>query len=71
MELMLATADDWPAVRDLLVDAGLPLDGAEAAFTTGVIMRDRGRLIGAAAIEPYDGAALLRSAAVAMHRTLA
>jgi N-acetylglutamate synthase-like GNAT family acetyltransferase len=61
-------AGDWPAVRDLLTDAGLPLDGAAEAFTTGVVASDGGRLVGCAAIEPFDAAALLRSVAVVPDR---
>ena len=64
METRHAEAGDWPAVRDLLAEAGLPLDGAADAFATGVVARDGDRLVGCAAIEPYDGAALLRSVAV-------
>lgn len=64
MRTKRAAADDWPAVRDLLTEAGLPLDGAAEAFATGVVASDGDRLVGCAAIEPYDGAALLRSVAV-------
>ena len=42
----------------------MPLDGAAEAFATGVVANDGDRLVGCAAIEPYDGAALLRSVAV-------
>lgn len=59
-----STADDWPALRELLTASDLPLDGAAEAFSTGVVMRDGGDLVGCAAIEPYDGAAVLRSVAV-------
>jgi len=52
-------------VGHLLTEAGLPLDGAAEAFATGVVARDGDRLVGCAAIEPYGGAALLRSVAVA------
>ena len=65
MQTKRAEARDWPAVRDLLTEAGLPLDGAAEAFATGVVAGDGDRLVGCAAIEPYDGAALLRSVAVA------
>ena len=65
MQTKRAEAGDWPAVRDLLAIAGLPLDGAASAFSTGVVAMDGERLVGCAAIEPYDGAALLRSVAVA------
>ena len=64
MQTKRAAASDWPAVRDLLTEAGLPVDGAAEAFATGVVVSDGGRLVGCAAIEPYDGAALLRSVAV-------
>jgi amino-acid N-acetyltransferase len=64
MQPKRAEASDWPAVRDLLTEAGLPLDGAAEAFATGVVARDGDRLVGCAAIEPYDDAALLRSVAV-------
>jgi amino-acid N-acetyltransferase len=59
-----AGTGDWPAVRDLLTGAGLPLDGAAEAFATGVVASDGDRLVGCAAIEPYDGTALVRSVAV-------
>ncbi len=64
METKRAEAGDWPAVRELLSGAGLPLDGAAEAFATGVVASDGARLVGCAALEPYDGAALLRSVAV-------
>ncbi len=64
MQTKRAEAGDWEAVRDLLSEAGLPLDGAAEAFATGVVASDGNRLIGCAAIEVYDEAALLRSVAV-------
>ena len=64
MQTSRAASGDWPSVRDLLTEAGLPLDGAAEAFATGVVARDGDRLVGCAAIEPYGGAALLRSVAV-------
>ena len=64
MQTKRAEAGDWPAVRDLLTEAGLPLQGAAEAFGIGVVASDGDRLVGCAAIEPYDGAALLRSVAV-------
>jgi amino-acid N-acetyltransferase len=59
-----STADDWPAVSALLTASDLPLDGAAEAFSTGLVVRDGADLVGCAAIEPYDGAAVLRSVAV-------
>jgi amino-acid N-acetyltransferase len=64
MQTKNAEAGDWPAVCDLLTEAHLPLDGAAEAFATGVVASDGDRLVGCAAIEPYDGAALFRSVAV-------
>jgi amino-acid N-acetyltransferase len=64
MQTKRSAAGDWPAVRDLLTEAGLPLDGAAEAFATGVVAIDGDRLVGCAAIEPLDGSALLRSVAV-------
>ena len=68
IETRRAEARDWPAVEALLTESGLPLDGAAEAFTTGVVAREGERLIGCAAIEPYDGSALLRSVAVVPDR---
>lgn len=65
MDTRRAVPADWPAVTALLVESGLPLDGAEEAFTTGLVASEGDRLVGVAAIEPYDGTALLRSVAVA------
>ncbi len=64
MQTSRAASGDWASVRGLLTEAGLPLDGAEEAFATGVVASDGDRLIGCAAIEPYDRVALLRSVAV-------
>ena len=63
-----AEAGDWPSVRDLLLESGLPLDGAAEAFATGVVVTEGDRIVGCAALEPYDRAALLRSVAVAPDR---
>lgn len=68
MQTRRAEPSDWPEIRDLLSASGLPLDGTAEAFATGVVVRDGDRLVGCAAIEPYDGAALLRSVAVAPDR---
>ncbi len=58
MDIARATAADWPAIRALLVEAELTLDGAAEAFATGVVARDGGEVAGCAAIEPYAGSAL-------------
>ncbi len=68
MRTRRAEAGDWPAIRDLLSDAALPIDGAAEAFATGIVATEDDRIVGCAAIEPYDGAAFLRSVAVAPDR---
>lgn len=65
MHVDRATDVDIPAIEALLSDAQLPLDGAAAAFGTGIIVRDGDRIVGAAALEPYGSAGLLRSVVVA------
>ncbi|HEY5629774.1 MAG TPA: GNAT family N-acetyltransferase [Candidatus Limnocylindrales bacterium] len=64
MELDRATADDVPAVEALLSATGLPLDGAREALALGVVGRDGGRVVAAAAVERYGDAGLLRSVVV-------
>jgi len=59
-----ATAADWPAIETLLVASALPLDGAAEAFATGLVEHEDDELVGVAAIEPFAGAAVLRSVAV-------
>jgi len=55
---------DLEAIERLLVASGLPLDGARDAFATGVVAHEGGEVVGAAAIEPYGPAGLLRSVVV-------
>jgi amino-acid N-acetyltransferase len=60
-----ATGDDERAVRALLVDAGLPLEGLEVGFPSGyAIARRGGVMVGCAGLETYDRDGLLRSVAV-------
>lgn len=68
MRTRRAEAGDWPVVRELLSDSALTLEGAAEAFSTGVVALDDDRIVGCAAVEPYDRAALLRSVAVAADR---
>jgi amino-acid N-acetyltransferase len=63
-----ATPSDVPAVEALLTTAGLPLEGVAEAFVTGVVARDGDVLLGAAAVEPYGRAGLLRSVVVSEAR---
>jgi amino-acid N-acetyltransferase len=64
MVIVRASPADYPAIAGLLAEAGLPLEGAEEAFGTGVVARDADRLVGAAAVELHGDAALLRSVVV-------
>ena len=60
-----ADATDWNAIAALLQDCLLPLEGAEEhlhAYSVAVV---DGSVVGAAGLEVYGGAALLRSVAVA------
>ncbi|WP_395400839.1 arsenic resistance N-acetyltransferase ArsN2 [Pseudoduganella sp. UC29_106] len=60
-----ATAADWPAIEALLVAANLPLDGARDHLGSFMIGEGDGQVRCVAGFEQYEGAALLRSVAVA------
>jgi amino-acid N-acetyltransferase len=62
--LRSAVPADLAAVRALLADASLPLDGVDEAFGHGVVAEAGGAIVGAAAIEPYGTDGLLRSVVV-------
>lgn len=68
MRIERATPADMPAVEGLLAAAGLPLQGATQAFETGVVAREGRAVVGAAAVERYGEAGLLRSVVVAPER---
>ena len=59
-----ATAGDIPAVRTLLAGHRLPLDDVDRNVRTTLVARDGRQVVGSAALEIYDGGALLRSVAV-------
>jgi amino-acid N-acetyltransferase len=65
MRIERAAAADTAAVQALLAAAGLPLQGAAEALALGVVARDDGAIVGAAAVEAYGDAGLLRSVVVA------
>ena len=65
MRIERATESDTPAVEALLAAAGLPLEGAVEALSMGVVARDGEAVVGAAAVEPFGSAGLLRSVVVA------
>jgi amino-acid N-acetyltransferase len=60
-----ARAGDLEAVLQLLRDNALPVDGLSDHLPTTLVARRGDRIVGSAALEVYDGGALLRSVAVA------
>jgi amino-acid N-acetyltransferase len=60
-----ATPRDSAAVRALLADAKLPLDGVPADLAHFLVAEHAGTVVGAIGMEYYEGAGLLRSAVVA------
>jgi amino-acid N-acetyltransferase len=64
MRIRAATAGDRAAVEDLLVTAGLPLDGVDENFGEFIVAEDKNTIAGVIGIERYGHTALLRSAAV-------
>ena len=56
---------DLDAIRTLLADCGLPMDGVDALAGNGLAARSGGGIAGTVALEPCGRAALLRSLAVA------
>ncbi len=64
-----ATPADVPAVLSLLAQADLPSEGAAEAVERGVVAREAdGRIVGAAGLERYGEAGLLRSVVVTADR---
>jgi amino-acid N-acetyltransferase len=59
-----ASAEDGPAILELLSAAGLPVDGLLDHLDTAVVARAEDLLVGCAALEVYADGALLRSVAV-------
>ncbi len=68
MRIERAVPSDTPAVEALLAAAGLPLEGAAEALAMGVVARADGAIVGAAAVERYGEAGLLRSVVVSPDR---
>ncbi|MGB3633781.1 MAG: arsenic resistance N-acetyltransferase ArsN2 [Rubrobacteraceae bacterium] len=56
--------EDLPAVLSLLEENSLPADGLRQHLGTILVVRKSSEVMGSAALEPYAGAALLRSVAV-------
>lgn len=64
VQLRPARPDDLAAVRSLLTDAKLPLDGVPADLAHFFVAEQDGKVVGAIGLESYGPAALLRSAVV-------
>lgn len=63
-----AVGDDWVAIKAMLTDARLPLDGAQAHLANFIVGEIGGEIICAGALEHYDEVALLRSVVVAANQ---
>jgi len=59
-----ARLSDYDVVAALLEREHLPLDGLQQHFENALVARAGNRIIGCAALEVYEGGALLRSVAV-------
>lgn len=64
VSITAATPADLTPIRALLRASTLPLDGLEASDVTLLVAREGEHVVGCAAVERFDGAALLRSVAV-------
>lgn len=60
----VAKPSDLASVLALLAAAGLPCEGLAEILPLTAVARDAGRVVGCAALEMYEGAALLRSVAI-------
>ena len=65
-QIEAARPTDAADVLALLSQSRLPLDGLEQHLGTTLVARQEGRIVGSAALELYEGGALLRSVAVAV-----
>ena len=59
-----ARSEDSEDILALLERTQLPLDGLRDHLATTIVVRQGGRVVGSAALELYQGAALLRSVGV-------
>ncbi len=60
-----ARPEDYEAAAALLEESGLPLDGMREHLGHAVVAVTQGAIVGFVAVEMHEGAALLRSLAVA------
>ena len=68
VEIDRADSSHLPAVRALLVGAGLPVDGLMEVPTSVFVARDGARVVGAVALEHHGDDGLLRSLVVDFSR---
>jgi amino-acid N-acetyltransferase len=68
MNIHTAKITDLPDILTLLKASALPVAGIDEHVETTLIARDRGKIMGCAAVEVYGQAGLLRSVAVAVGR---
>ncbi len=64
IQIMPATVDDLPRIKELLLENKLPIDGIEDHWRTFVVARSDGKVVGCGGSEAYQLAALIRSVAV-------
>ncbi len=62
-----ASKADWPAIKLLLNDSGLPLNGVWEHLSQFIVCMDKDEIVGCIGAEVRGEAALLRSLAVAIH----
>jgi amino-acid N-acetyltransferase len=67
-ELRVAGEEDLGVVRVLLEQAGLPTSDLATAKPQFTVLREKGRIVAAGALQPFGSAALLRSVVVAGDR---
>ena len=65
VEIRPARPEDYEAAAALLRDSGLPLDGMREHLQHAFVAITQGAIVGFVAVEMHEGAALLRSLAVA------
>ena len=69
MNIDAAKTSDLPELLALVKASSLPVAGIEQHLDKALVARDKGTLIGCAAVEIYGSVGLLRSVAVAAGRT--
>lgn len=65
VQIQRASLADQASILQLLLDAGLPIDGLVEHLNSAFVARDGATIVGCSALETYADGALLRSVAVA------